>query len=342
MRRRRPKSEIAFGFDSFLDLVANVVGIILKLILVAFVGARTYKAFVPVAPSPPLPVFAALEPLPEPTDARSATLPARENEIELENLKLSKTQREKLALILQSEQLQRDLEALLASEKQLSSEVEDVNAKKLVALQRSQLAAASVEELQARSKALLAELQRVQKQKIKSKEFRYRTPILMTIQDNELAFECRRGRLTLINFAALRTALERDVRRRREELHRNKQLTASTSPIGAFRFRYTIEPELNSPWGGYTLAQAELIPVVEERGETTSVALSEGSAFRKLLDRLDAKETAVTMWVYPDSFEVYRSVRDWLHERKFVVAGRPLPEGQLITASPKGTRSRGQ
>ena len=52
MRRRRPR-EIAFGFDSFLDLVANVVGIILRLILVAWVGARSYKAIVPPPPPPP-------------------------------------------------------------------------------------------------------------------------------------------------------------------------------------------------------------------------------------------------------------------------------------------------
>ena len=44
-RRRRPDKEIHFSFDSFLDVVANVVGIIIKLILVAWVGARTYKGF---------------------------------------------------------------------------------------------------------------------------------------------------------------------------------------------------------------------------------------------------------------------------------------------------------
>src|SRR5579871_5810127 len=42
IRRRRKTREIEFSFDSFLDLVANVVGIILRLILVAWVGAKTY------------------------------------------------------------------------------------------------------------------------------------------------------------------------------------------------------------------------------------------------------------------------------------------------------------
>ena len=42
IRRRRTQREIPFSFDSFLDVVANVVGIILRLILVAWVGARSY------------------------------------------------------------------------------------------------------------------------------------------------------------------------------------------------------------------------------------------------------------------------------------------------------------
>src|SRR5438105_6168739 len=42
IRRRRPTRDIPFSFDSFLDIVANVVGIIIRLILVVWVGARSY------------------------------------------------------------------------------------------------------------------------------------------------------------------------------------------------------------------------------------------------------------------------------------------------------------
>src|SRR5438094_6788855 len=45
MRRRRlPKPRENFSFDSFLDVVANVVGIIIRLILVVWVGARSYSS----------------------------------------------------------------------------------------------------------------------------------------------------------------------------------------------------------------------------------------------------------------------------------------------------------
>src|SRR3954471_7457603 len=65
IRRRRAPRDIPFSFDSFLDLVTNVVGIILRLILVAWVGARAYKG----PPPPPPPTAPALEdppPLPDP------------------------------------------------------------------------------------------------------------------------------------------------------------------------------------------------------------------------------------------------------------------------------------
>src|SRR5437764_1084594 len=72
IRRRRPRREIAFSFDSFLDVVANVVGIILRLILVAWVGAQSYTAALQEAADEPEPVLAPLPAplaLPAPTSA---------------------------------------------------------------------------------------------------------------------------------------------------------------------------------------------------------------------------------------------------------------------------------
>src|SRR3974377_954677 len=50
IRRRRRVREIPFSFDSFLDIVANVVGIIIRLILVVWVGARPYSSVIHVTP----------------------------------------------------------------------------------------------------------------------------------------------------------------------------------------------------------------------------------------------------------------------------------------------------
>src|SRR5438309_5941013 len=81
IRRRRPRREIAFSFDSFLDVVANVVGIILRLILVAWVGARSYKALVP---PPPPPTYAEeAEALPGPEDPLAPELERQRRELGL-------------------------------------------------------------------------------------------------------------------------------------------------------------------------------------------------------------------------------------------------------------------
>ena len=72
IRRRRPTREIPFSFDSFLDVVANVVGIILRLILVTWVGARAYTGLHPSPPLPDLPPLEAPVALPEPQDVGSS------------------------------------------------------------------------------------------------------------------------------------------------------------------------------------------------------------------------------------------------------------------------------
>src|SRR5437660_4808819 len=85
IRRRRPPREIAFSFDSFLDVVANVVGIILRLILVTWVGARAYHGRPQPAPTPS-PIVEHEEslvvaPLPEPTDPLAAELERQRREL---------------------------------------------------------------------------------------------------------------------------------------------------------------------------------------------------------------------------------------------------------------------
>jgi hypothetical protein len=92
----------------------------------------------------------------------------------------------------------------------------------------------------------------------------------------------------------------------------------------------------------YGMAGWEVVATEADRGETESAALAAGSAFRHVIDALDVNQTAVTLWVYPDSFALYRRLRDYLHDHDVTVAGRPLPDGVPIASSRNGTISRGQ
>src|SRR5262249_39781760 len=82
-RRRRRSQEIGFSFDSFLDVVANVVGIIIRLILVVWVAGRSYGALHP-APKPAAPAAPAVPAAAEPHDPLRDEL-ARHRQ-ELDNL----------------------------------------------------------------------------------------------------------------------------------------------------------------------------------------------------------------------------------------------------------------
>jgi hypothetical protein len=353
-RRRRPVSEIAFSFDSFLDVVANVVGIILRLILVAWVGARSYKAVVPDLPLAPDVVQSEPSPLADPTDPRLAqTVQKRRDLAKSAAERLRDKDEQRLKTIEREKAIEKQLTALESQQKTLQAE----RAQTAMHVSRGKTvvksAAMSVSDLEKRSKALLEELDHLKKLPRVTKKLRYQTPVSAPLQTEEVMFECYHGRVTLLDTGALLADIQRTLRSKGELLHDQWELRDVTLPVGAFRLRYVISRErsaMDGPGGGgpvsstfrYGISAWEAEPVTPQRGETTDEALKSGSAFRRVIDALDPQQTAVTFWVYDDSFAVYRTLRDYLHERDMVVAGRPLPDGVPIASSRKGTVSRGQ
>jgi hypothetical protein len=85
-----------------------------------------------------------------------------------------------------------------------------------------------------------------------------------------------------------------------------------------------------------------LVPVASELGETVDEALAPQSAFRNELARCKPGRTAITIWVYSDSFGPFRRLREELYRLGFVVAARPLPPEVPISGSPEGSKSAAQ
>jgi hypothetical protein len=350
-RRRRPNREIAFSFDSFLDVVANVVGIILRLILVAWVGARSYKAFVPV----PVPAEVAEErevapqlndPL-TPEVARQRAELARAQALLLDQLRrLDQEDTEVTAT-------KKDLEALQKRKDEL-----DHYRTSLVTVGKSKDAAAhqtalTMEELHLRSRKVIEEIEALRKEPPPRQTLHYRTPVSAPVQSEEWMFECRQGRVTLVDIGTLLEEALRKARAQVDQLRDRWEYTDVTAPAGAFRLRFTVERErgLVGELGGApaphssfraSMSSWDVEPVTPARGEAVEAALAPGSEFRRVIDHLDSRQATVTLWVYPDSFPLYRRLRDYLHEHDLVVAGRPLPEGSFIAASRHGSASRGQ
>jgi hypothetical protein len=345
IRRHRPARDIPFTFDSFLDLVANVVGVIIRLILVVWVGARSYHAVkdLPTPPPSPTPEVVTLGAPPAPPrdqlDRQHAELTAAQARLLEEIRRLQQTQAE-------GGRTTAELQALAARRQQLEQEQAALAGRLAEGTQAAGAAALSAAELRQRFERLTEELRGLEKLPSAKRVLRYRTPVSQEVRADELMFECRRGRVTFVPLQALTAEVERDIRDNkdpfREQLRRGVPVERSVGPVGPFRMRYLLERQTSILSDHAELTSAELEPAVLERGEALARALAAGSDFRHIVDVLDPQYATVTFWVYPDSFPLYRALRDYLSDRGIEVAGRPLPEGEPIGFSKRGTRSRGQ
>jgi hypothetical protein len=353
IRRRRPQREIAFSFDSFLDVVANVVGIILRLIIVAWFGAQACK-HLPLAPPPTVVDDAGAEVAegPEPPDPLQAELERMKREAAAAQAELLDQLRAYDEALADKTRAGDDFAAAVARRETLEKErarTDDAAAGRGHEARQSFL---SLEELRGKMKRVSEEIAALKSAPSQKKNLRYQTPVSRVLQTEELFFECRNGRVAVIDVGGLLEEMHKDRSEKAKRLASQWEVEGTTRAVGAFRMNYVLERErssLDGP-GGAPLPAGEfsysvnwlLEPITADRGESADAALAPGSSFRRVADGLDAKQTAVTFWVYADSFPTYRRLRDLLHERDVVVAGRPLAEGMPIGSSKRGTASRGQ
>jgi len=358
LRRRPPKKrqEIEFSFDSFLDVVANVIGILLRLILLAWVAGKSYNVLAPSLNSfPELPAEISLlmdnhtpqhVDLIDPDEAERSSLRQAIEQYHRQAEQAERQSQEKreqrVTLLAKDQQVQHRLEALRHA--MLRQSVEAV-------LQQAQAAEKHLQALQVQQACLEQQLQKETASPSVARPLRYQAPVAAEVQTQEVMFECHSERVTPIDIASLLLKAQADARERISELETAWEFTGLTQPVGAFRLRYVVERQREmfdtraTPSGRsfrYGFSRWQLVPEQLRRGETLAEALRESSLFQRIMEQLDPEQVVVTFWVYPDSFALYRGLRDHLHERKYIVAGRPLPMDKPIAASREGSRSRGQ
>ncbi len=347
-RRRRPTREkIHFSFDSFLDVVANVIGIIIRLILVAWVGARSYSAALQWVEETSQAEVTHLPPPNVTEDPLHAELNRAQAELEESRRRLVEHMG-KLDLAKQKAQVtQRDLNELARKRQELENQQKAVEGEFAGKGRKIQLASLSVEELRKRGKALADQIKELQALPSPRKVLRYHTPVSRVVDGDELFLECRGGKVAFIDMAAFLHEIRQDIESIGDLMRKQAKVVRNTNTVGAFRLRYTFERsgglfESSSSGFSYGLSEWVVEPVGPLRGETLEAALAANSDFRRVAEAIDPNQSVVTFWVYPDSFELFRRLRDYLFERGIEVAGRPLPAEAPIAGSRSGSRSRGQ
>jgi hypothetical protein len=179
-----------------------------------------------------------------------------------------------------------------------------------------------------------------------------KSPVARPVADDEYHFELRKNRITSIDLDKLMKLTKADAQMRVRMSDRVGIVSNKVGPVGAFSLAYELAPTMPSDLDGligrraairrYELQGWELIPESDNRGETYEATRNPISEFTLAMNRINAHRSTVTLWVYPDSFVLYRRVRADLVERGFSVAARPLPAGLSIRGSPLGSQSAAQ
>lgn len=362
MRRpaRKPSGDQnAPSLDSFLDVVTNLVGILIILIMVVGITARDalFDAASGTADSGKPPVLSIPA---EPASAESSLTeppappePAGPTLVELNSLAadIAAIQQQILQTQAQAEfafEERNQLQLLLtAAEAGLNEKQAQLEADKQqeVAGQRDLLA--TTQQLE----ALLDQIESLRDYRPEVQELaHYPTPLAKTVFGREEHFRLHGGRVAYVPMDRLIELMKNDAKNLLDRARRDGTATAQVGPVGGFRLEYTLTSRAyevetamgTASRGGVELKNFILVPEGSPLGEPVAQALEPGSRFREIVASFDPSQTTVTIWTYPDSYPDFRAVRDDLYEIGFTTAARPLPKDYPIGGSPQGERSSSQ
>jgi hypothetical protein len=345
--RRSANLDYAAGQDSFLDVVANIVGILIIVVMLvgvrskdAFIAAKKAQAAQALSTAPPPAILASQTQAAELEGARREVLDLR-GEVEklsgrtqsaaAESSRLLETRNALQQLAVAAEQLIADERGKLDQSQQEQFDL------------RRQLQAAEgeLEDLAAAKVAIENTASDVEVLK------HMPTPMAKTVFGEEAHFRLLDGNLVYVPLTELAALLQKEAKLKFYKLEEASEVTETLGPIGGFHLKYTLHRTklaMNTSQGTVVRDAADLkhfilVPDAAVLGEPLDEALADGSSFRERLKRYDPNRTTITVWTYPDSFDEFRRLKEELFRLGYLTAGRPMPEGQPIGGSPHGSRS---
>jgi hypothetical protein len=328
MPRPKPEDISSAGQDSFLDVVTNIVGILI--ILVMLVGGRARKVIMDAIPS------------------RSDRVAALEQEVDTLDQKVALAESEIEELAVQGRTVA--TAAAFAGQARLELATAVSAARLEVEHRKRETDAAKVRaaESSARRKELETEIERCTLEAeglahlpATTKEvMAYPTPVGRTVTGEEIHFRLGEGRIAFIPIEDLFELAKSNTRRHSGSIAEMASRIESVGPVQGFSLDYVIEAKVDQARGQVLIRSREWVvrPVGNGTGETTDVALAAHSRFRQVIGGVTPDAT-VTLWCYPDSFDVYRTIREEMHRLGIPTACRPMPEGAPIGGSTEGSKS---
>jgi len=347
------------GLDSFLDMITNLVGILVILVIVAGMRGKD-EAVAALTESPPTlsvkgqaEAKAPVKPTVDPEQIQRVKSEAERLASEHRQTEQEMAQLEQQAELLQYEhnrhrQAQSQLTELLALGKVRLEEL------------RSKLSGDAQQDfdLQRQIQAAQAELQQLERAAAAAittsaptiEIAANGTPISKIVDGDEVHFQLRGGRIAYVPMEELVEMARREMKPELDRLKTLSQLQEaterefSTPARRGFEMRYALMFAADRAGNRVSISMSrfEIHPVQSILGETPAEALAPQSQFRTDISKFGPRTTTITLWTYPDSFAVYRTVQDELRRAGYQVAGRLMPASIPIGGSPHGKKSLAQ
>jgi hypothetical protein len=336
MKRVELEADQMPGQDSFLDVITNIVGILILLVLV--VGLRTSRAV---------------------QDA-SAGAPAAD-------AKPDREMRAAYAAVVNSERSVRQMvyrardavrEANFRDEERLWLTTAVAKAEREIASRREQLskedqrdfdlrrqladAQSNLDELTRQQIALVS--QDAPTEKIECEP----TPLARVVTNKQVHLLLSEDHVAIVPFDELVELAKADVQENTWRLRQQDEMERTIGPINGFRLRYWF---VKSNVMARTAAGAVVagsvsqfshccfLPVNTPAGEPAAEAIQSTSELFQNLQRLKPDSTTITIWTHPGNYDRLRELKRAIREREFQIAVRPLPKGMPIGASRHGSES---
>jgi len=343
--------QITTGQDSFLDIVANLVGILI--ILVVVVGAQASASW--VKPKPNAEVADEIEVLESELSKSSDVFLKLQADNEQLEERIIRENQFAAALTDQRHQMLMQLSIVKGEIKKQRDELvqasySEDDAKRENLRKQNDFAARKLE-LERQLESVVRESNAVTANEPKSEVIKhFPNPIAKTVFSEEVHFRLADGKLAYVPMDELIQRMKAEWKMKAEKLKQANRTLETVGPIGNFRMQYELvaknvqQSTTVGPVGARSVQfkQFHLLPINASFGESVDDAMKPGSQFQKVLGRYEPRKTTVSIWVYPGSFDEHQRVKTWLHENKFQMASWPLDFGKRISGGPNGFKTSAQ
>jgi hypothetical protein len=336
MKRVEVEADQMPGQDSFLDVITNIVGILILLVLV--VGLRTSHS---VSDSSDLQSTERARSEKELSKAYNTAL-STEHDVRnlvqrVGNARFESAYREDERVwlnttIAAAEQEINDRRAKLSTEGQRDFDVR----------QRIAAAQATLDDLTRQQVTLMAH--EPCEEQIECQP----TPVAKVVQGTQVHVLLSDDHVAVVPFDELLEQMKADAQANVWRLKQQSDLDRTIGPINNFRLRYCFVNEDivgKSQAGTYMtgtvcrFSHCYMLPVSTPVGEPAQEALGPNSEFFQSLRRFKPEGTTITIWTYPGNYDRLRELKRAIRQVGFQIAVRPLPKGMPIGASRNGSDS---